>query len=92
MARLGHRIEELLETGNAADILGRGTAGAITSMKAWMRASMSGQRGHRYVELPFLCASARRRPLAIGPRPLRRVGGITVVHVVTSLDHYDPHH
>jgi hypothetical protein len=29
MARVGHSIEELLEAGNAADILGRGTAGAV---------------------------------------------------------------
>ena len=29
MARIGHSIEEFLEAGNAADILGRGTAGAV---------------------------------------------------------------
>jgi hypothetical protein len=33
MARIGHSIEEFLEAGNAADILGRGTAVAINEAR-----------------------------------------------------------
>jgi hypothetical protein len=33
MPRLGHGVEEFLEAGNAADILGRGTAGAVNEAR-----------------------------------------------------------
>src|SRR5437016_9895377 len=42
MARLGHRFEEFLKAGNAADILGRGTAGAINEARIVKRRIGSG--------------------------------------------------
>jgi hypothetical protein len=42
MARLGHGIEELIEAGNPANILGRGTTGAIHEARRLLRPPTDG--------------------------------------------------
>jgi hypothetical protein len=67
MARLGHGIEELIEAGNPANILGRGTTGAIHEARVVKRRVGSDDILDRYGMPPVVATLAATLGLTILP-------------------------